>query len=212
MCRSAVLSNQINQIAKTMKGSQKIQCPCCKQIIDKSGIQHTIQLFPFNGAFKAIEQSWADSFLQVTNAYKDFYQWACDTCLKKGMAILGKPAKQNYTFKNPADTAAPFLAYFDKRYTCQQCKNKFVFTKSEQQYWFEELKFVVYSKPIHCPTCRKEVRGMKQLNTQLSNLLKDGPPQTVAGLEQVAEIYKKMGASEKEKMYLTLAKKVKKKG
>ncbi len=192
-----------------MKTLQKTTCPCCKKTKDKSKIQRTIQLFPFNGAFKATEQSWTDSFLQVTNNYKDLYQWACDTCLKDGSAILGKPAKQNYTFKSPMDTAAPFLAYFDKRYTCQQCKDKFVFTKSEQQYWFEGLQFVVYSKPIHCTTCRKEVRGMKKLNTELSNLLKDGPPKTVAALEQVAAIYKEMGATEKEKMYLALAKKKK---
>ena len=182
-----------------MKISQTASCPCCKKAKDQSKIQKTIQLFPFDGAFKAVEQSWADSFLQIANSRYNLYQWACDACIQARSAILGKPNRQKYTFKSPMDAATPFLAYFDKRYTCQGCKNKFTFSKSEQQFWYEELQFVVYSKPIHCQACRKEKRDIKQLNTQLSNLLKDGLPETATALEEVAAIYQKMGATEKEK-------------
>lgn len=192
-----------------MKILSKITCPCCKKARNKSKIQSIIQLFPFNGAFKAVEQSWTDSFLQIINSYKDFYQWACDTCIQERKAILGKPAKQNYTFKNPMDTATPFLAYFDKKYSCKKCEDKFVFTKAEQQHWYETLQFIVYAKPIHCPACRKEIRDGKYLNTQLSNLLKNGQPKTAAELEQIATIYKEMGEIEKAKKYMTFAKKVK---
>jgi len=192
-----------------MKNFQKAICTCCSRAKDNTEVQQTTQLLPFDGSFRAVGQSWADSFIQICNSCLGFYQWACDTCIDEGKAILADPAKQKYTFKYPWDTATPFLAYFDKKRTCRKCKSSFIFSKSEQQFWYEELQFVVYSTPVHCKSCRKETRAKKQLNTQLSKLLKDGQPTTLEELEQVAEIYKKMGLIEKWKMYSTFAKKLK---
>jgi hypothetical protein len=123
--------------------------------------------------------------------------------LSNGKAILGKPGKQFYTFRYPWDTATPYFAYFDKNFTCDNCRKPFVFSKEEQQHWYEKLKFVVYSVPKECKECRRP----RKLNRELSELLRDGKPDDVAALLRIAEIYAEMDKPEKQKAYLAEARK-----
>lgn len=181
-----------------------IQCPCCQQQKEEKNYRQILSLFPFQGAIRDINSGhyYIDNRL---------YQWACDQCLKTGKAILGDPKKQYYTFSSPLDAASPYLAYFDQNRRCRQCDTKFAFPKEEQLYWYEELKFVVYSEPKQCPSCRKSIREAKALNQELSELLQNGTPYSVAALNRIATIYKLMGNDEKTTAFQRKAEKLERK-
>ncbi|MEO1654355.1 MAG: zinc-ribbon domain containing protein, partial [Bacteroidota bacterium] len=59
--------------------------------------------------------------------------WACLDCLKQRKALLANIKGQNYGM------GGPIQMYLDISYDCQQCQQAFVFSKSEQQYWYEDL-------------------------------------------------------------------------
>lgn len=120
-------------------------------------------------------------------------RWACDQCLADGRAIIANPFKQDYCWY-------PFYAYRDIGRVCECCNQHFVFSKSEQRFWFEELQFWHEVKPKHCLACRKEIRAEKKLNKRLSVLLKAGTDiLDISQLEEVQGIYEKMGKEEKSK-------------
>ena len=85
----------------------------------------------------------------------------------------------------------------------------FTFSKKEQQYWYEELRFFIEAKAVHCAACRKQIRAKNRLNTRLSNLLKNGDPEKAKDLEVIALLYKEMGKIEKWKEYMKKSKKSK---
>lgn len=174
--------------------SRSIQCPCCKRQKKEKEYRKVLSLFPFEGAIRDMN----------SNRYyidKRLYQWACDACIQSGLALMANPKKQYHTFFSPEDTAPPYLSYYDQNRRCQQCDVKFTFTKEEQIHWYEQLKFVVYAQPKHCLNCRKEIRKTKDLNSELSNLLKEGTPSDLESLERIAQIYAQMGNEEKAKVY-----------
>lgn len=145
-----------------------------------------------------------DAFVAALKKYL-LYQWACDNCLKEGKAILANPKKQNYS-----SWGFPNLAYFDKSSSCRNCQSTFNFSSKEQQYWYEELQFPVHAVAVHCVICRKQIRAKKNLNTRLSELLKNGEPKDAKILEDIALLYKEMDKIEKWKEYMTKSKKRKK--
>ncbi|MEM6737915.1 MAG: zinc-ribbon domain containing protein [Bacteroidota bacterium] len=186
----------------------KINCPCCKKRIERKKLKQVCSLFPFKGGMVGKNQDPLGFFLTIASKYPDTYQWACDDCIKSERAILANPNKQYYSFTHPMDTGNPYLAYFDKGFTCQTCQKKVVFSKEEQQYWYEDLSFVIYAKPVNCKTCRKEIRTARNLNTELSELLKNGIPKEKEKLLRISEIYKVMGNKEKMKKFLHAANKL----
>jgi hypothetical protein len=84
------------------------------------------------------------------------FQWACDSCLQSKRAIPANPAKQLFC------DYPPYLSYFDKERTCETCGESFVFSASEQKFWYENLGFWVQSEAINCKSCRKKARENKQ--------------------------------------------------
>lgn len=188
------------------KNNITITCPCCKKKVEKKKLTQVGSRLPFTGFMLIKGGDYLDSLMTVVSKYPSFYQCACDDCIDTQRAILANPKLQHYSFQHPMDAAAPFLAYFDRGFTCKNCKDKTVFSKEEQQHWYEQLLFVVYSKPIACKKCRKEIRDGKSLNTELSDLLKDGEPKENSKLLRIAGIYKEMGKDDKVKKYLTAAK------
>ncbi len=189
------------------ENQMKILCLCCKEQTGKEKLKQVSSLFPFNGFMILSDRDYLTSFMTIVGKYPEFYQWACDDCINGGKAILANPEKQYFTFTHPMYTANPYLSYFDKGFTCKNCNDKFTFSKEEQKYWYEELSFVVYSKPIACGKCRKEGRVVKNLNKELSELLQEGEPEEKSTLIRISEIYKEMGKTEKMKKYLTAANK-----
>lgn len=182
-----------------------IKCPCCKRLVSAAKMKRTFSILPYDGFFKAKGTTIEEAFLFAAKRSPSLYQWACDDCVNGRKAILANPKKQFYTFKYPWDSAIPFLAYFDRGYTCISCGEKGSLSKEIQQHWYEELQLVVYTRASRCKTCR----GTNDLNTELSNLLKDGKPKDKASLIRISEIYEKMGKTEKMKAYHRAAEKLK---
>jgi hypothetical protein len=132
---------------------------------------------------------------------QDHFEWACDNCIEINRAIEGQIEEQTFC-DNP-----PFLAYVDKDKKCQTCGSDFIFSKEEQKYWYEELKFWVQSTPKNCTMCRKIIRDESRLKTKLSNLIKTLDEQSSEQLIEVSQLYFEIGRIEKGKHYATLANK-----
>jgi len=190
---------------KRKKRIKIITCPCCEFPRGKDELQIVSSLFPYNGFMGAVGQSYLNSFMYIVASHRSLIQWACDNCINKGKAILANPKKQYYTFHHPMDTAMPFLAYYDKPFTCETCKSETFFSKEEQLNWYEKFSFIVHSEPKSCRRCRKKIRKKNNLNTELSELLKDGIPKEKDRLLRISEIYKEMGKVDKMRWYLKAA-------
>lgn len=186
-----------------------IKCPSCHEQKEKDKLTEVEKLLPFEGTMNVDRLGYLQTFIMIVNEYHSYYQWACDDCIKNGKAIPGDPKKQFYTFTYPWDVAKPYLAYFDKTYSCCDCKTEFVFSKEEQQFWYEGLSFIVYSEPKRCTACRKKHRDEKNLHKELSDLLRHGKPTSREQMLRISEIYGRMGKEEKMKKYRTEAKKLK---
>jgi hypothetical protein len=133
------------------------------------------------------------------NLYAD---WACDNCFKEKLAIEGNPLIQNYGI------GLPFLAYYDKEKKCNTCGEHFIFRKEEQQFWYEELQFIIWSEPKNCSKCRKEKRAPYEINTEISNLVRDINTNNLGQLEKVIELYLQINKVEKAKYYFSFVKKL----
>lgn len=182
------------------KKKKPLACPCCRKRVGEKGIKKVLALFPYEGAVTVSGTTAIESFVLTTNTFNA--EWACDACLESGKALIGQPKKQTY-FRE----STPYLAYRDRHFTCNQCEEDFLFSKEEQQHWYEKLQFVIYARPKQCLSCRKEIRRGKQLNTELSKLLEKGTPNDVEQLSRIAEIYEQMEKPDKVKFYLNAVKK-----
>ena len=181
----------------------KPKCRVCNSSVRQKNVQQIGSLFPFNGAIDVNHWGFLATFLGTVKAYPDFYQWACDDCINSENAILANPKKQHYSVEGP-----PYLAYYDVQRKCRRCDEDFLFSKEEQRFWYEELEFSIYSKPVHCKPCNKIVKASKNLNTELSDLLKEGKPSSKEQLLRIADIYNEMGKEVKMRTYLNAAKKI----
>jgi hypothetical protein len=89
-------------------------------------------------------------------------------------AVRGDVRKQHYC---PV-CHVPKYFYQDITKTCLQCGADFVFSASEQKYWYESLKFHFDSVAVRCAECRKKRRSEKNLQAQIAEskaMLKKSP-------------------------------------
>ena len=135
----------------------------------------------------------------VNAAQQGWLVWACETCLKQGRAVESKPWLQISGYNLPT------FAYFDEFRICSDCKKDFVFSASEQAYWYETLEFVVCSKPNQCPDCRKKRREVKQANLEIGEML-GSFERTIPELFQLADLYEQIGSFQKSLEFLRRAK------
>lgn len=164
-----------------------IICPSCKSEVGKNGVKQAKVMEAVHWGKRRID-GW---FMNL----RESNSWACDECLIDGKAIEGNPLKQNHAYNNP------HLAYFNKGLVCDRCGDHFVFSKTEQQFWYEELQIWVFVNPKNCLTCRKEIRKGKDLNTELSELLADKDNLDREKLSRIIEIYAEMENADKMKYY-----------
>lgn len=169
-------------------------CPCCKRYRNKSHVTSLIHWHRQHKFFHLISIIGA--------ARQELLNWACDECLSKKIAIQGNPENQNW-----GGFAYPFFAYYDQEKICETCKTKFIFSKEEQKYWYEGLKFIVWSTPKNCLTCRKAIREPKEMNKILSELIKNLQPDNIDQLESIIDIYLKLDKIEKAKYYFSIVRK-----
>jgi glutaredoxin len=125
--------------------------------------------------------------------------WACDDCLAAGRALEAKPWLQVHGLGSPE------FAYFDQTRSCEDCKTDFLFSASEQAYWYETLQFVTYSVPKQCPDCRKTRRKAKGVHLELGRIHAQFSG-SVAELIQLADLYLELGNAPKALEHLRRAK------
>jgi hypothetical protein len=56
--------------------------------------------------------------------------------------------------------------YIDAAFRCRRCREEFLFSAKEQQFWYEECRFWIDSVPRACPACRKLLRDIKALKQE----------------------------------------------
>jgi hypothetical protein len=81
-----------------------------------------------------------------------------------GYAVPGDPTKQVFC----AVHQVPKYFYLDEGRSCVECGNDFVFTATEQRFWYETLKFHFDSVAIRCRACRRRQRHQAALNAQVA--------------------------------------------
>ena len=145
---------------KDQKGFPKVTCPCCGKDRDVVGGTPLLQLE--DKLRQANLTPWwkTSEGWSVEEAQKGKLQWACRYCLKSERAIEANPVVQKFC------DYPPYLAYFDTKLRCEDCGSMFVFSAKEQQFWYENLKFWVQSRPKQCLDCRRARRERKREQNQ----------------------------------------------
>jgi len=169
-------------------------CTCCNTPRHRTEAQTAIsqlrKLFPRKPAHK--EESDAEIFGYFS---ADHYRWACNPCLTSDRAIKADTSKQNFR-------GNPRFAYWGTEHTCTNCQQSFLFRKTEQQFWYENLQFFIDAEPVACPECRKTIRHQKNENQELSDLLRSGEKDlSEAKLERIIAIYRQWKMEEKAKYF-----------
>lgn len=77
-------------------------------------------------------------------------------------AVRGDITKQNFCLETP------YYFYVDKRNTCIQCRQEFLFSAQEQKYWYESLGFSQNSLAVRCKVCRRQRRSEASIRHQVS--------------------------------------------
>lgn len=99
----------------------------------------------------------------------------------------------------------PCLAYFDTTRNCVECGCSFVFSKDEQQFWYEELGFRVQSRAIRCLECRARKRRKIRAERELDDALSALDPNDALQLAGIARPYLAAGHRQKAAEYLRRA-------
>jgi hypothetical protein len=99
----------------------------------------------------------------------------------------------------------PVFAYVDQTRSCEDCGADFLFSASEQAYWYEELQFVMHSVPKQCPECRKTRRRAKGIHAELGQIHAQFSG-SVPELIQLANLYLELGNTQKALEHLRRAK------
>ena len=94
--------------------------------------------------------------------------WQCDPAFKPRLpngAVEGDVAKQ--VFCNLCHV--PKYFYVDESRTCIQCGDNFIFSGSEQKFWYEVRQFNFHSIPVRCHRCRRQRRTEHALREQIGS-------------------------------------------
>jgi len=81
-------------------------------------------------------------------------------------AVRGDVRKQRFCHM----CHVPKYFYLDRRRTCVECRQPFVFSAKEQKYWYERLQFHFSSEAIRCPGCRRRQRAAAALRGKLASI------------------------------------------
>ena len=98
-------------------------------------------------------------------------------------------SKQHYT-------VCPRHWYIDATFVCCGCGQEFVFTASEQRFWYEDMRFFIDSLPKRCIQCRKSERTRLELRKRYDALIAEALGQsTIETKKQVVEIVNELEAA-----------------
>lgn len=175
---------------RTERLVSELICPVCEEHPNERHLSH------LRKAAKGLDERYAPFvFLEYVRWRR--LRWACDLCLKKN-ASPGLWQKQNLQECHPE----PVLAYTDINATCRTCKQSFLFSKEEQRYWYETLKFKSWSTPTSCAPCRSQLRYKQVREKKLGKLLPEFNSGRSDHLERIVTIYQELDKLEKAKSFL----------
>jgi hypothetical protein len=192
--------------------SKKKVCPCCEE---KKGKSVTTAITRVIESLFKNQKVWFELFLGINrdvafNNFTSSNKWACDSCIDLGFAIEATIEEQLFC------DYIPFASYYDKKQICHTCKCTFVFSKEEQVYWFETLKFWVQSEVINCKDCRKKKRERKarisDAQTKISLLLPILNVTDENQLKDLIQLYRETESTKQIRKYSAVLKKVMAKG
>ncbi len=198
-----------------------LECPCCKKQVrvkdtPLEAMYSSNRTHDWMQRTKHIQydlfKGYIDKFFTgltldkvAENKRLRFNLWACNECLETGKAVLADTSKQHYGL------GGPILYYLDLPFTCSRgcsyCGGSYVFTISEQKYWYEELNFFVESIPSFCEGNRKRLRLMK-VNQKKLGVLINKKNKDVKDLEEIRDIYIEFDLLDKAKIINNQIKKV----
>lgn len=191
--------------------ASKITCPCClkerkvkntplmdiflkvnatdsKQLLENEYLKRRLQkYFDFKAKTKDLNQ---------THVIYHTLLWACNSCISRGKAIVADFSKQK-----AYGMGGPIEVYVDLKYICRNCQQEFSFDAKEQKHWYEELGFIIDSRPVHCQNCRKEIRKIKNAQQKLMQLLSTEGKLSLEELQEIANYYTIIGAREKAEAF-----------
>ena len=180
-----------------MSSSRQAMCPCCLRVRTVSPDSPPFSIERQMEA-QATTPWWAKP--GWTSRRNSAVRWACSRCLADGRALQASPAAQTYC------CSPPYLAYFDQTLKCTDCGQPFVFTKTEQRFWYETRSFIVQSRPKQCVRCRRARRVAKQSQARLQAALSRLDPRDPAQLAAVGMLYLELGSRRKAAEFLRRAK------
>ncbi len=109
---------------------------------------------------------------------------------QKGVKPLaGDPSRQN-----TGGFAPEFFAYWDQKKRCTHCGASYLFTASEQKFWYEELRFYTRSEPTGCPDCRRKLRHYRRTNRKIAELLRSIDQKDWQALRELGHLYLQLGS------------------
>lgn len=169
-----------------------VKCPVCQTAIDfeQTGLEEFEERARSTGCNYG--KAW------TRNAYN---LWACPECLRSGRALPADPTKQDFGGYSP-----PFQAFWDRTLQCEYCGEPWVFEAEEQRFWYETGGFHVQAYPTGCKPCRRLVRGRKEAQQQLMQLLQELDPLNPDQLTQAGELARRQGNSKRALEWLRRAK------
>ncbi len=173
----------------------KVTCPCCGQQRSPDELLAQEEVL----ASKRASPWWSEPGWTISAARTGSIRWACRTCLKSRKALLASPWLQVFC-DHP-----PLLAYVPMTTRCRSCEVDFVFSASEQRYWYEQLKFLVQSKPVRCATCRRSKREHARQQTELTRIMKTLDERDPAQLARAATALLAVGSRRQAALFLRRA-------
>jgi len=178
---------------------EEVFCPCCREIMEIGHCKHLQKWRKQHENLKL--HSSLSGYLDKDQ--EEWIRWSCDKCLVDGKSIMAKPERQNYT-----GFVFPYLVYFDIERKCRTCKSKYVYTKEEQRFWYEDLSGFVWSRASKCLACRKLDQKHRQTNSRLSKLVKNFNEKDENSLIEIIKIYLELENIEKAKFYFSKLRKI----
>jgi len=188
--------------AKRTRVPETLQCPCCGErrlaeprcspLADEAVLAQHERTPPWGK-----EGGWSVSLARLGTLI-----WACDACIQHGRAVRAKAWLQEYCCDSPR------FAYFDQEKTCQSCGNHFIYTRAEQQRWYEVFKLPPRAETVDCRPCRAAKRAVAAANAELAARLKVLDPRNARDLAEVASLYVAIGSPRKAAEFLRRAKNV----
>lgn len=139
-----------------------------------------VQHHPKYGTIPLIEQR----FTLSNGDQRSYFVW--DPTFKPTMppgAVRGSIREQRYCCDSP------HYYFVDIERRCVTCAKDFVFSGGEQKFWYEKLKFPLYSSAIRCLDCRRRVREIKAVHVRLGATLRalEIDPKSLSALLELAE-------------------------